>query len=184
MGAPLQPSRWPWCQGTRYQPWAHRLSASQPLVPSSTGFPPWCSVCSALGWSGHRIQNQLEKEKKGIAFRVLFREYWLYTYPQVSISASLPISPKLESHNCHFHAQLLAYSLFNLKEKEEQHNKYHPGLLSILKPKGLDIKVQAAHLALITCSNSSFVLKTILISQNLAGRSLLYFLGMSLRLNL
>lgn len=59
----LPPSLSPWCQETRYPLLVHTPSWSQPQGPSSTACPPWCCVCSALGWSGRRSRSQLRNEK-------------------------------------------------------------------------------------------------------------------------
>lgn len=59
MEALLPPSLSPWSQETRCPLLARTPSWSQPLGPSSTACPPWCCVCSALGWSGRRSRSQL-----------------------------------------------------------------------------------------------------------------------------
>lgn len=64
-GVLLQSSQWPLSPATRCPLWVRMLSVSPLQVPSSMGSPPWCCVCSAQEWSGHRSQSQLGSEDRG-----------------------------------------------------------------------------------------------------------------------
>lgn len=86
-GVLLQSSRWPLSPATRCPLWARMLSVSPLQVPSSMGSPPWCCVCSAQEWSGHRSQSQLgiEDRQKPEISRFLQKQHVLMPAVQAGL---------------------------------------------------------------------------------------------------
>lgn len=87
-GVLLQSSRWPLSPVTRCPLWTRMPSVSPLQVPSSMGSPPWCCVCSAQEWSGHRSQSQLgseDREKSQKSARFLQKQHVLIPAVQAGL---------------------------------------------------------------------------------------------------